>query len=296
MPPLLRLAVLPFVLSYTVATTRLLRRAVARGHALIATPALVFLHIVAFLACQWSLSARCALQLRRVRRDRRLDARARGGRVGQGADLRAAPRGRRRRALRVPEAGVHLRRGRRRRRHAGAGRRVRARLRPPTRETFGHYAAARGYRDDAALAAARRQRGPNECEIPRVSFGAMLMEHALAPFFVFQVLCVLLWSLDDYWYYSLFTLVMLVVFECTVVNSRLRHADEMRPYSAPPSPCHAFRRGRWEALSSADLLPGDLLALERAPPINGAARRLAVSRRRPPPPRLGGGERVDADR
>ena len=145
-----------------------------------------------------------------------------------------------------------------------------ARLRPPTRETFGHYAAARGIRDDAALAAARRLYGPNECEIPLVSFGAMLMEHALAPFFVFQVLCVLLWSLDDYWYYSLFTLVMLVVFECTVVNSRLRHADEMRSYSAPPSRCHAFRRGRWEALSSADLLPGDLLALERAPPINGA--------------------------
>ena len=59
---------------------------------------------------------------------------------------------------------------------------------------------------------------------------------------------VVLWSLDDYWYYSLFTLVMLVVFECTVVNSRLRHADEMRSYSAPPSRCHAFRRGRWRTL------------------------------------------------
>lgn len=48
-----------------------------------------------------------------------------------------------------------------------------------------------------------------------------------------QVFCVLLWCMDSYWYYPLFTLFMLIVFECTVVGQRQRTLTDLRAISVP---------------------------------------------------------------
>ncbi|KAJ7705279.1 hypothetical protein B0H17DRAFT_973789 [Mycena rosella] len=103
--------------------------------------------------------------------------------------------------------------------------------------------------------------GGNEFNIPIPSFTELFSEHATAPFFVFQIFCVALWCLDEYWYYSLFTLFMLVMFECTVVWQRVRTLTEFRTMSVAPYPIKCYRDKKWQEVQTDQLLPGDVISL-----------------------------------
>ncbi|KAG5645949.1 hypothetical protein DXG03_004741 [Asterophora parasitica] len=105
--------------------------------------------------------------------------------------------------------------------------------------------------------------GGNEFNIPIPSFTELFGEHATAPFFVFQIFCVALWCLDEYWYYSLFTLFMLIVFECTVVWQRVRTLTEFRTMSVAPYPILCYRDGAWIKIQTDTLIPGDLVSVVR---------------------------------
>lgn len=114
--------------------------------------------------------------------------------------------------------------------------------------------------------------GPNDFNIPIPHFLDLYMEHLVAPFFVFQVLCLFLWSLDDYWYYSVFTLMMLMIFEGVMCNQRQNNVLMMRNMRRPPFFIYVFRNNTWMEICSDVVVPGDIISLTADKPVLPDAR------------------------
>lgn len=130
----------------------------------------------------------------------------------------------------------------------------------PDNLNFSHYSRSKG------LSGTDTERisslfGLNAFDLPVPTFLSLFKEHIQAPFFVFQVFGVGLWCLDEYWYFSLFTLFTLVLFESRIVHQRLSTLKEFRGMSVPPVEMFVLRDSKWIPIKSNEILPGDVCAL-----------------------------------
>lgn len=103
--------------------------------------------------------------------------------------------------------------------------------------------------------------GENYFDVPLPEFMDLFYEHAMAPFFVFQVFCVLLWCLDEYWYYSMLTLLLLVAFEGTLVKRRQKNLEDLRAMRQKPYVCYVYRQSQWIQMSTDHIYPNDVISL-----------------------------------
>jgi cation-transporting ATPase 13A1 len=105
--------------------------------------------------------------------------------------------------------------------------------------------------------------GKNSLAIPPPSYIKLFKEQMVAPFFLFQVFCCALWCLDEYWYYSVFTFFMILLFEFTMCFQRMKNMEHIYQMARPSFPCTVFRENKWTKIQSTFLLPGDLVDLKK---------------------------------
>jgi hypothetical protein len=123
-----------------------------------------------------------------------------------------------------------------------------------------------GFEDSEALVSGQIRFGPNMFQVTLPSFMDLYKKQLLNPFSCFQIFCVLLWAIDDYITYSLFSLSMVLTFEGVTVMQRIKSLQLLTSMGNPSRPVSVFRSGRWTSVDSAELLPGDILSLVRVRP------------------------------
>ena len=126
--------------------------------------------------------------------------------------------------------------------------------------------------NSSKLSATRQIYGRNITHIPLPSILSLLLQQLLQPLFLFQLFCVILWSLDEYWMYALFTLFSLVMFEFTMAYNRWKGVKRLREEVAgsedddhavrkPIPSVECFRNGDWLSLPCNQLVVGDIVSL-----------------------------------
>eukprot|EP00616_Rhizochromulina_sp_CCMP1243_P017602 CAMPEP_0119000990 /NCGR_PEP_ID=MMETSP1173-20130426/64353_1 /TAXON_ID=1034831 /ORGANISM="Rhizochromulina marina cf, Strain CCMP1243" /LENGTH=1550 /DNA_ID=CAMNT_0006952493 /DNA_START=19 /DNA_END=4671 /DNA_ORIENTATION=+ len=138
------------------------------------------------------------------------------------------------------------------------------------------YAFARGL-GEVQVQHRQEQYGRNVLRIPTPKVTELLKQQLLSPIAIFQIFCAVLWMLDEYWQYTIFTLFSIVALEATTVFQRLKTFSTLGGMASKPTPLHVFRDGAWAQLTTEDLLPGDLISLSRKRPQQSSSQALATS-------------------
>lgn len=100
--------------------------------------------------------------------------------------------------------------------------------------------------------------GENMIDLEEKSVGQLLIDEALHPFYIFQIASLILWSLDEYYYYAAcIFLISVVSITATLIETKttMRRLREVSKFECD---VRVLRNGFWRQVESSDLVPGDV--------------------------------------
>ncbi|CAG8392173.1 unnamed protein product [Penicillium salamii] len=116
----------------------------------------------------------------------------------------------------------------------------------------------------------------NAIEINQKTIPQLLVDEAFHPFYIFQIASLVLWSMDEYYYYAV--CIFLISFfsigttvletksvradqklgQCPLINSMIQTMSRLREISLFDCDVRVLRNGFWRSVSSQELVPGDV--------------------------------------
>ncbi|PYH72443.1 putative P-type ATPase [Aspergillus vadensis CBS 113365] len=100
--------------------------------------------------------------------------------------------------------------------------------------------------------------GKNLIDIQQKSVFQLLMDEAFHPFYIFQLASLVLWSLDQYYYYAVCIFSISVIsISATIIETKAT-MNRLRHISLFECDIRVLRNGFWRSVPSRELVPGDV--------------------------------------
>jgi cation-transporting ATPase 13A2 len=100
--------------------------------------------------------------------------------------------------------------------------------------------------------------GNNLIDIESKTIPELLVDEVLHPFYIFQICSLVLWSLDEYYYYAACIFVISAISIITTLVSTKATMKRLRDISRFECDVRVLRNGFWKQVSSRELVPGDV--------------------------------------
>ncbi|XP_075046542.1 polyamine-transporting ATPase 13A2 isoform X2 [Mixophyes fleayi] len=104
--------------------------------------------------------------------------------------------------------------------------------------------------------------GQNEIDVPVKSYGQLLIEEVLNPFYIFQLFSIILWLCDNYYYYAVCIIIISIISIAVSLYETRKQSVTLRNMVKLVVNVRVRRAGGEELMvSSLDLVPGDCILL-----------------------------------